>query len=132
FHGINCTRPGRAFRNLFVCQDSLSDLKPYVEDRIQRGHRLLKNHGDLTASNLPHFLIRKRNEVSTIQKNFTTDDSSRRAHKPCYRHRRDAFTASALSDKTNRLAFGHAERNIVDSLDNALFSKEMSLQISNF
>ena len=36
------------------CQD-LGDLVPHSKDRIERGHRLLEDHGYLCAADLPHF-----------------------------------------------------------------------------
>src|SRR6266508_1932365 len=33
----------------------LGDLCAYTVERVERGHRLLEHHGDLTAANLAHF-----------------------------------------------------------------------------
>src|SRR5438552_3951935 len=86
-------------------------------NRIQSGHRLLKDHRNLRAADLPYLAIRKGNQVAAIKKDFTSDDPPWRADQPRDRHRRDALAAAAFSNKTKCLALGHAERNIVDGFN---------------
>ncbi len=44
--------------------ERLGNLPADGEDRIEAGHRLLEDHGDIIAAHLAHFLVRKREDVA--------------------------------------------------------------------
>jgi hypothetical protein len=58
--------PGVLPRRPFVDARDLRDLIPHREDRVQRGHRLLEDHGDAIAANLPHLGVGEREQVAPL------------------------------------------------------------------
>ena len=56
----------------------LGDLSPDRQERVQRGHRLLKDHRDLVAADRLHFALGEIEEVAALKADGTADDPSRR------------------------------------------------------
>ena len=115
-----------------MSQDGFRNLETHFKNRIQRSHRLLEDHRDLRASNLPHLLFGHGLKITPIQQDFAAHHSSWRADEASDRHRRHAFPATAFADKAKRFASGNIERNVVDSFDDAFFREEISFEIPDF
>ena len=45
--------------------EHFADLKPDRQERIERRHRLLKNHRHVPAANRLQLVVRKRQQIST-------------------------------------------------------------------
>src|SRR5215204_4072025 len=61
-------------------------------DRIEEGHRILKNHADLAASQILHLLVRKGQNVSPLKENAAAGVAAgRRWHQPHDRARSHAL-----------------------------------------
>src|SRR5256886_330322 len=101
--------------------DRLADLIANRENRIQRGHRLLKDHGDLVAANLTHLLVVEFEEIAPLIENFATDDAfGRRGYEAHDGKRSHALAAARLSYEAERLAFTDLEAHAVDGAHLAL------------
>ena len=57
---------GGRFVHPHVQNERFGNLKPDGEDRVQRGHRILEDHGDLIAAHLPDFIVRNFQQVFAI------------------------------------------------------------------
>ena len=57
---IDDPRAGRGAREAFVDAQHLGDLPLDHVQRVQRGHRLLENHGDLVAAHMAQAVRRQR------------------------------------------------------------------------
>ncbi|MNC67594.1 hypothetical protein D3C75_1181020 [compost metagenome] len=78
--------------------DRLHQLIADREYRIQRGHRFLKNHGDLTAANFPQLIFTLLTQVFAVKTYFTLFDETGLAQQSHDRERSDTFTASGFSN----------------------------------
>ena len=64
-----------------MAEMSLRDFHQLFRDaheRIERSHRILKDHGDLLPANVPHFARRKLQHIPPAEKNLARNDLSRR------------------------------------------------------
>ena len=113
-------------------EDGFSNLKAHLKNGIQRSHRLLENHRNLRASNLPHLLFGLRKKIVTVKQNFAADDSPRSADETSNRHRRHGFPTAAFSDQTERCPFRNIEGNVVDGLDDSFFREKIGFEIFDF
>ena len=53
--------------DVLVGLDGLHQLRTNIEDRGQRGERILEDHADAISADARHFLIRKPEELSAIE-----------------------------------------------------------------
>jgi hypothetical protein len=61
---------------VFVKDKRLDDLLAARVDRIERGHRLLKDHRDFPPANRPHFGVCQRNEIAALEQNASANDAA--------------------------------------------------------
>ncbi len=76
-HG-NGLFPGGGLVQTLVQTDHLNDLVADGEDRIEAGHRLLKNHGYFVAANPAHVSLGKRHQIGALEENAPTRMKGRR------------------------------------------------------
>ena len=72
---ISCTHSEMELQRLY-------DLKPDRQDRIERGHGLLEDHGDLPASDVAHLFFRKREQVAVFELNTPFRNAAGARQKP--------------------------------------------------
>ena len=83
----------------------LGDLVTDGEHRVQRGHRLLKDHRDAIASNLSHPCIVQCGEILPLEANVTSFlDPPRGLNQSQDRQRSDRLAASRLADDAEGFA----------------------------
>ena len=122
-----------AFREALVERDGLANLPADREQRIERGHRLLEDHGNLVAPDILHFGLGRFEEVPSLQPDGAADDAARRArHQAQDRERRHALAAAGFPDDSKGLAPAHAVRDAVHSAHHPVIGEEMRLQILDF
>ena len=91
----------------FMDADGFGDLEADGLDRIERGHRLLEDHGDLVAAHRPHGGFAELEQIAPFEQDFATDDAGElRWQQPQQRQGGDAFAAAGLADHAQGLA-GH-------------------------
>ena len=54
--------------------DRLGDLVPNGEHGIERGHRILEDHGDLAATNLAQLILVHIEDVVALEDDLAADD----------------------------------------------------------
>src|SRR5437868_6865076 len=82
--------PRVASRSGSVNARYFSDLVTDSKYWIQRRHRLLKNHGDAIAANVPHTRIIERDEIFSLELDAASSfDASGLLNQPKNRERRD-------------------------------------------
>jgi len=57
--------------------EDLANLIFYPENRIQGGHGLLKDHGNIISPDLAHLGFGQRQKINTIEKDTSADNFSR-------------------------------------------------------
>ena len=59
-------------------EQRLLDLLADLHDRIERGHRLLEDHGNVAAAYLAHLLVRKGKQVTALEQHAAPGDAAGR------------------------------------------------------
>jgi hypothetical protein len=70
--------PRRGAPRPFVNPDRLGHLVADREQRVQRGHRVLQDHGDPLASDMAHLGVGFLNEILAFEHHLAADDPGRR------------------------------------------------------
>src|SRR5512145_3136354 len=108
--------------------ERLGDLATDREHRVERGHRILKDHSDAVTSHMANLLIVTIEQVLTIEQHLATNDPPWWGwNKPHHRERGHTFARSALADDPQCLTPIEVERHIIDGLDNPILCLELSL-----
>ena len=106
-----------------MLQHHFHDLHADGEHRVQRSHRLLKDHADLVAANLPHLFPRQLQQIPPFIKDGAANDLARRIrYQPQDAQRRDALSRAGLADQAHDFAWHDVEADAVNSLCHAGFS----------
>src|SRR5262249_44057913 len=110
----------------------LPDLVADGEAWIEGGHRLLENHGEPVAPQIPHFPLRQLPKVAALEAHATGHaraGSGQQAHDG---ERRDALAAARFTDNAERAATGQREAHTGDGLrDEAPVALEGNAQVLN-
>src|SRR5262249_47352349 len=93
---LNCALLGGISIKLQVCLNSLCDLIPHGIDRVQRGHRILKDHRDLCAAQLMQLVLAELEDVVALERHPAANNLAWRYDESHDRERGHAFTAAAL------------------------------------
>ena len=108
----------------------LHQLRRDLQERIERCHRVLKDHRDPLAADLSHLIDRQRTDIDAVKDDLAADDLSRRFRdQPHHREIRHRFAAARFADDAERLALFQLERDPVNRLDDAVFGLEIGLQV---
>ena len=98
----------------------LGQLPADGEHRVERGHRLLKDHADFIAANAAHRLLRALRQIGFAalapveQQPAAGDLAAAELHQPHQRQRRDRFAGAGFADHADRFAGIYVERQIGD------------------
>ena len=123
--------PRLPLRELVVLVQLLLDLPADRVDRVQRGHRVLKDHRDLLAAHLPHRVAGKRHQVAALVEDLALVHDVRVGDQPHHRHHRHALSRPRLADDPDDLALRNRERDPVDGVHDPVFRAERDLQVAD-
>ena len=108
------------------------DLLADGEHGIERGHRLLEDHRDLLAADLPELAVGEVEQVLAVEQNLAAGlDAPRRADEPQNGEGGDRLPAAALADDAERLAGHHVERDAIDGARDTGARVEVRAQLAN-
>ena len=102
----------------FMQANDLGNLFADAHDRVQRRHRVLKDHGDIFAADFAHLLFLQPQQLAPLKPDFTAFHSRRRLRQNpqnslCNR----CFACARFTDETDGLALFKFKGNIVDRVD---------------
>ena len=123
---------GFGFADSLVEDDRFHDLSADGEHRVQRRHRLLKDHADVAAADRLHLPLGQADQIAAEERDFARFDAGGRGEEPHDRERRDAFAGTAFADDAERAALLEFEREIVDGFDDAFFGVEEGAEVVDF
>ena len=122
--------PGLPGGDLPVQPDHFGDLVADPHHRVERGHRLLEDHRDAIAADLPHLGLVELEQIGAFEHHGAADDPARRiGHQPHDRQRGHALAAAGFADDRERLAAANHERNVVDRLEQPRIGEEHRVQV---
>ena len=98
--------------------EDFRDLRADFQHRIERGHRFLKDHPDLTPAQALHFGLGGRDKVGLAIENHrpAKDTPARIVDQPVDRHCRDGFAGPALPDDGDGFAGVKVEADAMNDL----------------
>src|SRR4051812_15448578 len=122
FTGAHALMQTHGFANLFA--DG--------EYRIERGHRLLEDHGYLVAADPTHLFVARCGEVVPPVDDLAADNPPNAAgEEPHDRERRDALAAAGFANQPHRRPVLYVEGHTIDGTKLAVAGKERGLKIAN-
>ncbi|MPM94172.1 hypothetical protein SDC9_141317 [bioreactor metagenome] len=99
------------------------------EYRVQRGHGILENHGDLGTTYLADLFLVHSQQILTVEESFTSNYFSRgHGNEPQHRKHGYTFTTTAFSNNTQRFSFFQTKGDTVDCMDYAFRRSELRFQ----
>ena len=107
------------------------DLVADREDRIERAHRLLEDHADAAAADLPHGGFAKRNEIAPLEQDFAGALAAAARQQTQDRQRGERLAAAAFADNANDLAWTYVERHVLEGLKPAASTIERNREIAH-
>ncbi len=121
--------------DLLMKADRLRDLVADAMHRVERGHRLLKDHRDLVAADVADLLLGNRQQVFddaglAPQPDLAADDRARRRRGEAHDGEAgDALARARFPDKRQRLALAEREGNLIDDEERAAAGGEADAQL---
>ena len=122
--------PGLLVGHGLVQLHHFGDLVADPHHRIERGHRLLKDHRDPVAADLAHLGIAEFQQVGAFEGDRAADDAAGRVgHQPHDRQRADALAAAGFADDRQRLAAIDMKGDVVDRPEQSGVGEKHRLQV---
>jgi hypothetical protein len=104
FQQSDGTLPRAGAAGAFVHADRLADLIADREQRVQRGHRVLQDHGDALAADAAHLAIGFIEQVVALEHHPPADDPRGRRQQAQDGQSQRAFAGSRLADDAEGFA----------------------------
>jgi hypothetical protein len=114
---------------LLVREHRLHHLGSDAEHRVQRHHRILKDHRDLAAAQLPHLVRGQADKIPALEQDAPTNHPPRRIDETEDREAGDRFSRSGFADEPEDFATSDFEADAIDGPDDALRCEEVRLQV---
>ena len=90
--------------DLLVVQRHLHQLLAQRHARVERGHGLLIDHGDLVAAQLPDLLLAERRQIGSLVNDLTADDAAVAPQVAHDAERHGRLAAAGFADQADALA----------------------------
>jgi hypothetical protein len=117
---------GGVLVHLQVELQGLADLAADGQHRVERGHRVLEDHGDLFAPDLAHLVLVQIEQVLAAKVDFALDDFAGGLGDQTHDAQgADAFAAAALAYHAEGFFLIDVERDIVHRLDDAILGEKL-------
>src|SRR3982074_1439256 len=96
---------------------------------VQRGHRILKDHGYVIAAIVPHLVGVHLDDVPALEKDLAADDAPRFRNQAKDRQCGNRLAATRLANHRHRLAGVDVEAHSIDRAYDSARSKELGLEV---
>ena len=125
--------PGRLVMGHALVQlQAFGQLPADLVHRVERGQRVLEDHGDVTPAHLPHGALIEGEKVNAGEQDFAADHPAVRRRQLQDRVAGHGFAAAALADEAEGLALIDVQIDAVDGGDQAFFGLELDLEVADF
>jgi hypothetical protein len=102
----------RRARQASVIDQRLGNLETDGQHRVEAGHRLLEDHGDVVAAHIPHRLFRQRQQIAARELDAALDAAVLVRNQSHDGERGDALARARFTDDRHRLLCGNVERHV--------------------
>ncbi|MPM69333.1 hypothetical protein SDC9_116278 [bioreactor metagenome] len=109
--------PGLFFVHPLMEAEYFHQLFSDRKDRVERGHRLLKDHRYLVSPDGPHLRFAQIQQIGPVKQHSPGDDPGGRLDKPHYGKGRHRLSAAGLADDADDLSFADGEAEITHYRD---------------
>ena len=117
---------------LCVEEERLLDLPPHRQDGVERGHRVLKDHGHPVPPYLPHLRLAHRRDIRAVQQDLSAADlSDPIRQEPENAQRGCGFARAGLAHQPQCLPSPQRQIHAVDSVDGPVMGFVLHMQISD-
>ena len=100
------------------------------QNRVQRGHRFLKDHANVAPTDALHFRLRKFQQILTIEHHATVRNIGGLGRQQAHdRQSRNRFSRSAFAYNRNHFAGAHIVGHVLHSPDKAACRAKFDTQI---
>ena len=124
--------PGLLLGEALVDDKRLGDLPLDGEHRVQAGHRLLEDDGDVVAADLLHLMDGQGRQLLAVELDATAFNVAVAVEQLEHAHGGNALAGAGLADDAERLAGLHLIGDAVDRLDHAALGGKEGLQVIHF
>src|SRR5882672_10077658 len=123
----------RATPQLLVEERGLRHLAKDREERVQRGHRILEDHGDPAAADPSELALALARQVLALEDDASAHDPGGARQEPDDREAGGRLPAARFADEPQGLARAEAEADAVHRLDDARAAEgeEMRLEVDD-
>src|SRR5919112_778631 len=111
--------------------DRLDHLRVDAQDRVERRHRILEDHGEALAAHPPQLLLRPPDEPFALDPDRSEYDPTGRVDQAEDRQAGDRLARARLADEPEHRAPRDVERDAVDRLDLALARRERDRKVAH-
>jgi hypothetical protein len=87
------------------------------EERVQRGHRVLEDHGDPAAADAPQLALALPRQILALEEDTASDDAAGAGQKPDDGETRRRLAAPRFADEAECLALAQGEADPIHRLD---------------
>ena len=116
--------------HLEMDEQRLHDLLSDRQDRIERGHRLLEDHGDVASAHRAHLVVGEIEQVAPLEQDAARGNAGGvLGQQPHDGERGNRLAAAGFADDGHDLAAVDAVGNAVDRADGAARGLEADVQI---
>ena len=109
-----------------------ADLTLHGEHRVQGGHGLLEDHGDLVAADVVHLLVGAVENVFAVEGDAAAFNIAVAVQQLDNAHGGHALAGAGLTYNAQGFAGVQGIGHVVDGLDNALFRFEIGVKVLYF
>ncbi len=128
---LNCLFLRDALRHVRVSEDGLGDLVADAMHRVKARERILKDHRDVLAAQMAHFVGRERQDVASVEERLARHVRALTVVQPHQREARDRLSGAGLTNDAERLAPVERVGEIRHRTDVALVRGEDDRQVAN-
>ena len=112
--------------------EDLADLPLDRVQRVERGHRLLEDHGDLVAAHLAQRLLVGGEQLLSLEEDRAGRVMRRRVGQELQdRERRHRLARAGFADQRHRLLLADVERDAAHRMHDAVAGAELDMQVAD-
>ena len=124
--------PRLLLRDVLMDQGRFLELPPDRLHRVQRRHRVLEDHPDRAAADLPHARLARAEHLLALEEHRAPDGRLPRIDEAHHGEERDALPRAGLADDAERLPLVQLEADAGDRLDDAVVRPERGAEVLDF
>ena len=122
-------RPGRLGVRAAVQHDGLGDLVPDRHRRVERRHRVLEDHADLVAPDVPHLVVGERGDLPAVQQDLAAGDVAAGRQQLHDRQRGHRLAAAGLADDAEAFAGFQAQADALQRVHGRAAQPDFGAQV---